>query len=574
MVSTYIKKSVWIIAYRQWQCVSVSAPEQRAKGIAGTETVAAQGERWARLLDNWKNVLNEGKEVVAMLDSNLDHTTWTEEPDSLPRHSTTVTHKDLIEKLFTEVFSEGVVNMIAGPTWHRGQLKAGLDQLSSNKPEKLSPPEVIWTGLSDHALLKTHRWSKTLPSQARYVKKRCFKKFDAHMYNHKVKNMPELEVIMRTECVEEASSLLTIGLTRILDELAPLKTIQTRGNYAPHLTEATKELQTRRETAQKQAVSSGSPEDNRYYRSLRNQALSSLRKDRAEWEKDKLRSSNSPADVWRAAKEIVGWNRTGPQTQLYVEGQHISSPKAIAAHMNKFYIDKQKKIVASIPRSGTDPLNKLRAKMEGKEGVFKFREVTEKEVLQLINSIKNSTSSGVDWIDNRCLKLVASVISPAITRIINLSVRNSVYPSGYKASKLVPIQKKDTNPLLCNSWLPVNQLVSVGKLVERALFGQIVEYFEANKLLHPNQHGGRGGHSTTTALIQMYDQWIHDVEEGKTVAVLMIDQSAAFDVCDHPILEGKMQLLLGLGDNNEGKNQSVMRWIHSYLSGRTQCTIV
>ena len=72
----------------------------------------------------------------------------------------------------------------------------------------------------------------------------------------------------------------------------------------------------------------------------------------------------------------------------------------------------------------------------------------------------------------------------------------------------------------------------------------------------------------------MYDQWIHNVEEGKTVAVLMIDQSAAFDVCDHPILEGKMQLLLGLGDNNEGKNQPVMRWIHSYLSARTQCTIV
>ena len=182
--------------------------------------------------------------------------------------------------------------------------------------------------------------------------------------------------------------------------------------------------------------------------------------------------------MWRAAKEIVGWNRTGPPTQLYIEGQHISSPKAIAALMNKFYIDKQKKIVASIPRSGTDPLDKLRAKMEGKEGVFKFREVTEKEVLQLINSIKNSTSSGVDWIDNKCLKLVASVISPAITRIINLSVRNSVYPSAYKASKLVPIQKKDTNPLMCNSWRPVNQLVSVGKLVERALFGQIVEYFE------------------------------------------------------------------------------------------------
>ena len=205
------KKTVWLMAYRQWKLVSVTAPGQQLRGIAGTEMLAAQAERWSRILASWSNVMQEGKEVVSMMDSNLDHTTWTAETNSLPRHSTSITHQELIEKLFTDIFSEGAVNMVAGPTWHRGQLKAGLDQVCSNKPEKLSSIETIWTGMSDHAVLKTHRWCKTVPNKARYIKKRSFKNFDQFRYKQMVKNMPELEDIQKTEDVEAAASLLTQG---------------------------------------------------------------------------------------------------------------------------------------------------------------------------------------------------------------------------------------------------------------------------------------------------------------------------------------------------------------------------
>ena len=319
--------------------------------------------------------------------------------------------------------------------------------------------------------------------------------------------MPELETIQMTEDVEDAAKLLTQGITRILNILAPLKTIQVRTNYAPHLSEETKELQRRREVAQKKAVQSGSQEDGRQFRSLRNQALASLRLDRARWEAAKLSSTNSPAEVWKTAKDIVGWSKSGPPTQLYINGKHITSPKAIASEMNKFFIEKQKRIISNIPIVEADPLTILRQRMSGRQGSFSFREVSDTEVFNIIKSIKNSTSTGVDWIDNRCLKLAARELTPAITRIINLSITTSVFPSEYKASKLVPILKKDSNPMHCNSWRPVNQLVAVGKIVERALFSQLLHYLEDNQLLHPNQHGGRAGHSTTTALIEMYDRW-------------------------------------------------------------------
>ena len=44
-------------------------------------------------------------------------------------------------------------------------------------------------------------------------------------------------------------------------------------------------------------------------------------------------------------------------------------------------------------------------------------------------------------------------------------------------------------------------------------------------------------------MIQMHDQWMEDLESGKIIGISMIDQSAAFDVCDHWILLEKMKLL-------------------------------
>ena len=67
--------------------------------------------------------------------------------------------------------------------------------------------------------------------------------------------------------------------------------------------------------------------------------------------------------------------------------------------------------------------------MEENKGYFKFRKVSEKKVLELINSAENSTSSVFDRIDTRSLKIVASKLAPAITRTFNLSIKLSVFPS-------------------------------------------------------------------------------------------------------------------------------------------------
>ena len=40
----------------------------------------------------------------------------------------------------------------------------------------------------------------------------------------------------------------------------------------------------------------------------------------------------------------------------------------------------------------------------------------------------------------------------------------------------------------------------------------------------------------------MYHKWVEEVEDGKMVGVLLCDQSAAFDLCDHYLLVEKLRL--------------------------------
>ena len=90
----------------------------------------------------------------------------------------------------------------------------------------------------------------------------------------------------------------------------------------------------------------------------------------------------------------------------------------------------------------------------------------------------------------------------------------------------------------------------------------MIQYLEENHLLHPFHHGFRQRHSTSTALLQMFDSWVEAFDNKDITAVLMLDMSAAFDLVDHDLLLQKMA--------EYGFEESALGWFRSYLSGRSQ----
>jgi hypothetical protein len=297
-----------------------------------------------------------------------------------------------------------------------------------------------------------------------------------------------------------------------------------------------------RNAAQKKAADTRDADDWRHYKSLRNSATSRMKVEKRTWEREKLdNAEHDSGSLWKNVKSWLNWNNSGPPSQLFHNGEFINTPAGLAGTMNSFFIDKVAMLRDRIPQVNSDPLAKLRESMRNRKCTMKFRSVTPDEVLNIVKGLKNSKSTGVDYLDTWTIKLVAEDILPAITHIINLSIRQSKFPTYWKQAKVVPLLKKG-DPLIPKNYRPVALLPILSKILEKAVFLQIVGYLDANKLLNPNHHGCRSGHSTATALIQMYDQWVEEVEAGQMVGVMMIDLSAAFDMVDHSLLLDKLRL--------------------------------
>lgn len=102
----------------------------------------------------------------------------------------------------------------------------------------------------------------------------------------------------------------------------------------------------------------------------------------------------------------------------------------------------------------------------------------------------------------------------------------------------------------------------VSKIIERHVFNSFYEYLNTNNLLIEQQSGFRPKHSCETALHNIIDKWLNNIDDGKLTGVLFIDLSKAFDTVNHEVLLHKL-LSFGICNNS-------FKWFQSYLHGRTQ----
>ena len=117
-----------------------------------------------------------------------------------------------------------------------------------------------------------------------------------------------------------------------------------------------------------------------------------------------------------------------------------------------------------------DPLSKMKEAMRGRNCNFHLQIVSVEDVQKIISSLKNSSATGVDFIDARTIKLSAHIIAPVLTHIVNLSITTSTFPTIWKYAKAIPLLKSpDSDPLLSKSYRPVALLPVLSKVVTTQL---------------------------------------------------------------------------------------------------------
>ena len=92
---------------------------------------------------------------------------------------------------------------------------------------------------------------------------------------------------------------------------------------------------------------------------------------------------------------------------------------------------------------------------------------------------------------------------------------------------------------------------------------QVSSHLTANNLHEPFQSAYRVRHSVETALTRVHNDISISLDSGRSVLLIMLDLSAAFDTIDHTILLNRLNAQFGM----EG---GTLAWFKNYLSGRSQ----
>ena len=148
-----------------------------------------------------------------------------------------------------------------------------------------------------------------------------------------LRQSPQIKEAVLNPDPSVASTMLLSGMINVLDRLAPTRRVQIRTNGVPYLSVETRELQISPDHAHDIAHETGSADDWRLYRSIRNQVNESIKKDQNIHLQNKIDSKN-PNIIWQTVRKMSGLLPKGPPTSLTVAGKVITSPRAIATAMN------------------------------------------------------------------------------------------------------------------------------------------------------------------------------------------------------------------------------------------------
>ena len=126
------------------------------------------------------------------------------------------------------------------------------------------------------------------------------------------------------------------------------------------------------------------------------------------------------------------------------------------------------------------------------------------------------------------------------------------------------IKKSSLPPNDLKNYRPVSGLGFISKLVERVVASQLNDHVSLNGLENVRQSAYKLGHSTESALLSIKNDVLLAFAKGEATAVVLLDQSAAFDTIDHDTLLNSLSSWFGVSG-------VVLDWFKFYLSERIQC---
>ena len=192
---------------------------------------------------------------------------------------------------------------------------------------------------------------------------------------------------------------------------------------------------------------------------------------------------------------------------------------------------------------------------------FSFKTINESEIKDLLKNLDINKASGIDTIPPKLVKLSADFLTPLLTKAINTSIAQNVFPENAKTASVIPLDKGKPNKNEMSNFRPVSVLNTFSKIYERVIKDQIVHGME--KYFSPFLSAYRKNYSSQNILISLTEEWRKMLDNNFVVGAVLTDLSKAFDCIPHDLIIAKLSAY--------NFSDEALSYIYSYLTNRRQC---
>ena len=267
-------------------------------------------------------------------------------------------------------------------------------------------------------------------------------------------------------------------------------------------------------------------------------------------------SSNDTKTTWRRINNVLHPKRSKTQLKLKADGHVITEPSSLASTFNNHFSGVARALDANIPVLNDSPITNVRSNPNS----FVFRNTDAAEITNIIRSFK-SKGSLLYEVPSFIYKIIADIIAPLLSDLINEAVSSGIYPDAFKTARVTPIHKSGPKFDVKN-YRPISVLPFMNKVFERVLHTRLIKFCYKYDLIFEDQYGFLKNKSTTDAILKFTQECYAALNSKQPLISVFLDFSKAFDTICHDILLRKMEAY--------GIRMTNLDLFKSYLSNRSQ----
>ena len=264
--------------------------------------------------------------------------------------------------------------------------------------------------------------------------------------------------------------------------------------------------------------------------------------------------------IWQGIKSIIKLKNKSISSPscIKIDKNKITDFQNITDIFNDYFTNIGPSIASKIPKTSKKVSDFL--KNRATNSVF-FNPTTKNEIIKVISNLNKGKALGPNSIPVDILKYNAEIISLPLSRIINASFHQGIFPDLCKLARVIPVYKKGDS-FTVENYRPISLLSVFSKIFEKCAYVRAYSFLEKHKLLYTRQFGFRSNYSTSDALVSIIEIIKTQIDSGKFVTGIFIDLEKAFDTVDHNILINKLE--------HYGFRGNIKDWFKSFLSNREQ----